>query len=128
MSKQYFNVIMPVGADILASTKQQFIQQVAQAHNLDVHFPRYSLSEPAFDIKAAIGDLKGALFVIADLSLERPSCYYELGIAETIGKKVYLIAGIETSIHQTSNRGDIRFYKDISHLKILIEEIIQCAL
>ena len=91
MSRRYFNVIMPMGSDQFASTKQQLIGQVAQVHDLETHFPKYSLSEPAFDMHAIIEDLKESLFVIADLSLERPSCYYELGVAEAFGnaKRVY---------------------------------------
>ncbi len=127
MTERYFNMIMPMGSDEDAPKKQHLIQQVAQTHDLVVHLPNYNLSEPSFDIHRELEDLKGSLFVIADLSLERPSCYYELGIAEALGKKIYLIARTGTDIHQTVNRKDIQFYRDMNHLQILIGDIIQSA-
>jgi len=117
-----------MGSDEHASKKQHLIQQVAQTHDLVVHLPKYNLSEPSFDIHVELEDLKGSLFVIADLSLERPSCYYELGIAEALAKKIYLIAHTGTDIHQTVNRIDIQFYRDMNHHKILIDEIIRRAI
>lgn len=117
-----------MASDEYASNKQQLIRQITHAHNLIVHLPNYDLDQPNFDIHTEIKDLEGSLFVIADLSLERPSCYYELGIAEAIGKKNYLIARTGTTIHQTVNRKNIQFYQDMYHFKILIDEIIKNAL
>lgn len=114
---------MPVGSDRLAATKQQVIENVAQTYGLAAHLPNYNLIEYAFNIKAALEDLKASLFVVADLSLERPSCYYELGIAEALGKKVYIIAQTGTVIHQTVNRKDTQFYNDTTQLKIIVDKI-----
>jgi hypothetical protein len=119
---------MPVDSDEHASKKQHLIQQMAQTHDLIAHLPKYNLSEPSFDIYVELEDLKGSLFVIADLSLERPSCYYELGMAEALEKKIYLIAHIGTAIHQTANRKNIQFYRDMNHLKILIDQTIRLAI
>jgi hypothetical protein len=33
-----------------------------------------------------------AVFVLADLSLERPSCYFELGLAQAVRAHVFVIA------------------------------------
>jgi hypothetical protein len=127
MIEQYFNVIMPMGSDEDALEKQHLIQQVARTYDFVAHLPKYNLSDPSFDIHRELEDLKGSLFIIADLSLERPSCYYELGVAEALGKKIYLIARIGTTIHQTVNRKDTQFYRDMNHLQILIADIIQHA-
>jgi hypothetical protein len=128
MIEQYFKVIMPVGSDKDAPEKQHLIEQVARTHDLGTHLPKYDLSKPSFDIHRELEDLKGSLFVIADLSLERPSCYYELGIAEAIEKKIYLIARTGTTIHQTVNRKEIQYYGDMSHFQSLIDNIIQHAI
>jgi len=128
MIEQYFKVIMPMGSDEDASKKQHLIQQVARTRDLVVHLPKYDSSKPSFDIHRELEELKGSLFVIADLSLERPSCYYELGIAEALEKKIYLIARAGTTIHQTVNRKDIQYYRDMNHLQILIDNIIQHAI
>jgi hypothetical protein len=127
MIEKYFNVIMPMGSDDDASKKQDLIQQAAQSHGLIAHLPKYNSSESSFDIHSALEDLKRSLFIIADLSLERPSCYYELGIAEALEKKIYLIAHVGTTIHQTVNRKDVRFYRDMNHLQILMTDVIRNA-
>lgn len=52
-------------------------------------------------------EIRGAQFVIADLTDERPSCYFEAGFAEALGKKVIYVAskqsvakpGTKTIIH-----------------------------
>ncbi len=52
-------------------------------------------------------EIHGALFVVADLTDERPSCYFEAGYAEALGKQVIYVAskqsvarpGTKTVIH-----------------------------
>jgi len=52
-------------------------------------------------------EIRGAQFVVADLTDERPSCYFEAGFAEALGKKVIYVAskqsvakpGTKTVIH-----------------------------
>lgn len=52
-------------------------------------------------------EIRGALFVVADLTDERPSCYFETGYAEALGKPVIYVAskqsvarpGVKTTIH-----------------------------
>ena len=60
-------------------------------------------------------NIKKASFVIADLAYERPSCYYELGLAQAMGKLTFFIALAGTKIHQTY--GDIHFYEGIEQYK-----------
>lgn len=52
-------------------------------------------------------EIRGSQFVVADLTDERPSCYFEAGYAEALGKKVIYVAskqsvakpGTPTKIH-----------------------------
>lgn len=52
-------------------------------------------------------EIRSALFVVADLTDERPSCYFEAGYAEALGRPVIYVAskqsverpGTETKIH-----------------------------
>lgn len=118
---------MPVGSDAYASAKQGMIQEISKQHDIEVHFPRYLLEEPHFDLNSTIEEMAYSLFIVADLTLERPSCYYELGIAEAIGKPVYLIAQHGTSIHQTASRSSVRFYNDLNELRTLLSAIIESA-
>src|SRR5918997_1247084 len=90
--KMYFYVIMPVGADKQFAAKKSIIQKVAQKENLTPYFPFDRTGNISFDINSTLSILKDAEFVLADLSMERPSCYFELGLTQAIGKDVYLIA------------------------------------
>lgn len=56
-----------------------------------------------------IDNIKEARFVVADMTNERPNCYYELGIAHALGKEV---------IHITSNKNHIHF--DVNDFNFII--------
>lgn len=120
----YFQIIMPVGSNPDADKKQKIIQSIADSIGIKPHFPRYATEDPVFNLQATLQNLKGASFVLADLSLERPSCYYELGLAEALGKPVYLIANKGTDIHQTASRRLVRYYKDDEDFKRLVSNIL----
>lgn len=125
MNKQsYFYVIMPLDSDNKSSEKVDVIRDSAHEHEFTTHFPNYKKDLPDFDLQSTIEDFQNALFVLADLTLERPSCYYELGIAEAIGATVYLVAAEGTDIHQTSHRTGIYFYRNLEHLREVISNIL----
>ena len=122
--RSYFYVIMPLDSDNQSSEKIKVIHGSADKYEFATHFPSYKKDLPDFDLQSTVDDFRNALFVLADLTFERPSCYYELGIAEAIGATVYLVAVEGTDIHQTSHRTTIYFYKDIEHLQEIIINIL----
>src|SRR5437868_14453810 len=95
-----FYVIMPVGADKQFHEKKAILQNIAHKNNLHAYFPFDRTDNRSFDINSTLSVLRNSDFVLADLSLERPSCYYELGLAQALSKDVYLIAACGTDIHQ----------------------------
>ena len=104
---------MPVGADGDSDRKQSIVRAVAALLNLKPHFPKYDTNQPAFDLKEFIEDIKGALFILADLSLGRPSCYYELGIADSVNTEsgrlsLDLQGGFEPDRSEAVAKGDGR--------------------
>src|ERR1700732_3449030 len=104
----YVHVIMPVGSDPFASEKKLAIAKGVRQAGLEVRFPDYLPLKPTFGLPKLVAEMRDADYVIADLSGERPSCYYKLGIAEAIGKKVYLGAETGTRIHQRVGRSVTR--------------------
>ena len=64
-------------------------------------------TDPAFAAKRA--------FILADVSLERPSCYFELGLMRATNVPIYLIAAEATPIHQVGDSGaaDVAFYSSL---------------
>ena len=123
----YFYVIMPVGADKRFTEKKRIIQKVAQEKNLVPYFPFDRNGNISFDITSTLSSLKDAEFVLADLSRERPSCYFELGLAQAVGKDVYLVAEQGTDIHQAHGRNSTRFYGGLQNYEQVISATLENA-
>jgi hypothetical protein len=54
--------------------------------------------------------IKSSYFIVADLTEERPNCFYELGYAHGIRKPVVLIAKIGTKVHFDVSHYPFVFY------------------
>lgn len=122
-----FYTIMPVGADPSSASKKKILERVAKELGLTPHFPYEKGKTVAFDIKSTLSTLKHADFVLADLSMERPSCYFELGLAQAIGKHVYLIARKNTDIHQADKRNFTHFYTDLESYLEVVSRVLKEA-
>ena len=104
------------------------IQSAAHNRGWDTHFPLTKayrqigglLNEPSFELTSVLQDMKTATLVIADLSLERPSCYYELGLAQSLGVPTLVLAASGTRIHQLADRENVLFYVDLKQLETLV--------
>jgi hypothetical protein len=127
MMDQEIYVIMPVGTDKGANAKRVIITRCAERHNLIAHFPMDRLKfelDPARALAETTQQILRSRLVLADLSLERPSCYYELGVAEALGARVSIIARTGTDIHQSVNRLAARFYDNMASYEGLIDVIL----
>lgn len=68
--------------------------------------------------------IDNSLFVIADVSFERPNCYYEIGYANGRGKYVFLICHQNSKPHfDLSNKYIHRFSDDNAVGKLLINKL-----
>lgn len=123
----YFYVIMPVGADHQFEDKRSILQKVAEKEGLTPYFPFHRTSKMTFDKETTLSDIRESDFVLADLSMERPSCYFELGLAQALGKDVYLIAQQDTDIHQAHGRGLTRFYEGLSDYEQVVSRVLKDA-
>ena len=123
----HFYVIMPVGADKYFEEKRSLIQRVAQREGLIPYFPYSRTGNISFDINATLSVLKDSEFILADLSMERPSCYFELGLAQALGKDAYLIAEQGTDIHQAHGRNLTRFYADLPSYEQVVSAMLKEA-
>jgi nucleoside 2-deoxyribosyltransferase len=86
------------------------LERLAKEFGFEAFFPLVHRRELSVDV--AVGDMRGAEFVLADLSRERPSCYFELGLAEALGLKVVLMAVKGTPIHQVGKATNVWFYSN----------------
>ena len=122
-----FYVIMPVGADKQFADKKSILEKVAQREDLTPYFPFDKANNEIFDINGTLSVLKDSDFVLADLSMERPSCYFELGLAQALGKDVYLVADQGTDIHQAHGRSLAHFYDGLQSYEKVVSNVLQEA-
>jgi hypothetical protein len=117
--------IMPVGSDPAYVWKREALQRVAARHGCSLHLPLEKAGPSGeFDLLRALQDIAEARFVLVDLSLERPSCYYEMGLAQSLHKRTVLIACAGTPIHQAYGRNGVRFFDDEASYASLLDELL----
>ncbi|MER6131630.1 hypothetical protein [Streptomyces sp. NPDC001815] len=124
---RYIYSIMPVSSDEEYYEKRASLSSVAGEFNLSVHFPLdRGLPEigKEFDLTRVVNEVKQAALVIADLSLERPSCYYELGLAQALGSHVALVARSDTNIHQAFGRNSVKEFRDLQEYSSTVRRIL----
>lgn len=122
-------VIMPVGSDRAFESKRAVLQASGHRHGWVMHFPMSTTAqtdesrtrEAHFELPEVIATMRKASLIIADLSLERPSCYYELGVAQTLGRPTFLLASVGTAIHQLAHRDKVHFYDGLNELSAVID-------
>ena len=73
------------------------------------------------DLKV-LSHIKLAEFIIADLTFERPNCYYEIGYAHALNKKVILTAKEGTKVHFDISTFPVISYKSMSDLERQLKE------
>lgn len=118
-------IIMPLGSDPTSASKQQAIRRGAARAGFSARFPNYPIPARDFELSGLVERLREAIVVLADLTGERPSCYYEIGVAEAIGVPILLVAQIGTHVHQVGNRSRIRFYADLTELEVMSGELLR---
>ncbi|MGR3759251.1 hypothetical protein ACUXV3_03865 [Roseobacteraceae bacterium NS-SX3] len=119
----YFYVVMPIGSDPDHPKKLDVLARLSSS-KLSAHFPTYSVREQKFDLENTLEELRAAKFVIADVSLERPSCYYELGLAHALRKRSYLVAEAATPIHQADQRESVIFYRGLAEFENAVKNVL----
>ncbi|WP_326725375.1 nucleoside 2-deoxyribosyltransferase [Streptomyces sp. NBC_00243] len=124
---RYIYSIMPVSSDEDYYAKRASLSSVAEEFSLTVHFPLdRGLPETGkeFDLARVVREVEQAAMVIADLSLERPSCYYELGLVQAIGTQVALIARSGTNIHQAFGRNSVKEFRNLQEYPSTVRQIL----
>jgi nucleoside 2-deoxyribosyltransferase len=120
-----FFMITPYATDPLFLQKKQIIEKISAHYKLEYNYAPINLSDSnIFDIDKTIKLLGNVDFVIADVSYERPSCYFEIGFVQALNKKVYLIATENSTLHQLLNRNEMKFYNNMIRYEELINSIL----
>lgn len=114
--------ISPVGTDPSYASKRQVLARVASSCGVAFFFPLDH--HQSFSVPAALNDLRASQLVVADLSFERPSCYFEVGLAQAIGTPVVLIAEKGTVFHQAGGTDRVITYGDLASYQAAVEHAL----
>jgi hypothetical protein len=119
-------VIMPVGSDSAYDERRARIDAAVRSlgmlpyHPLDHRHHNDDMS--ADEIR---DEVRGCVVALADLSLERPSCYYELGVVHGTGLPVAVVAEVGTMIHQTADRWSLSYYDSFDDLDSQVRAVLR---
>lgn len=122
---RYVYFISPVGSDPNYAAKRSILASLESELGVTFFFPLERRTSFAFEV--AKTDLELAYLVIADLSLERPSCYFELGVAEAVDAPVAVIVASGTVLHQTGNVLPLRTYADLDEYRNAVYQAVCSA-
>lgn len=114
--------IAPHYFDSEFDSKFQSIEKTAEEFGFEIS-KGIKNSENEFNRSETMKLYDSADYFIADLSFERPSCYYEVGFVQGLQKKVFLIALKNTIIHQVE--GEVIFYSNINEYEETINHIFR---
>jgi nucleoside 2-deoxyribosyltransferase len=116
-------VIMPVGSDPEAESRRASIVAAARVWGLSTWFPLdHRRHGDEVDPSTIRAEMQRATVALADLSLERPSCYFELGVAVGAGLPTIVVAAAGTPIHQTTDRSVVAFYNSLEGLTKILDD------
>lgn len=135
-------VVMPIQGDKLGSQEEQRIfreydERFKAIEEVISGFEsvaiRIDKEHPLEDLVGRIKkEIREAKFVVADLTDERPSCYFEAGFAEALPRPIIYLAskdsiakpGIKTKIHFDIHM-NIHFFSNHSELKEKLKSAIE---
>jgi hypothetical protein len=118
-------MVAPYGSDPFFDTKRHIILEAASSKSLSIVFGPHRRPLDEDDCQITVQLIRSADAIIADLSYERPSCYFEVGFAQALAKPIHLIALNNTPIHQVLNRDSVKYYRDTAEYRRLIMEIME---
>lgn len=111
-------IITPHYSDPEFEKKRDLLLKIASDYHVEALYGSNRGFEA--DVDESLTLLENADSILADLSLERPSCYFEVGFAQSKNKLVHLIARVGTEIHQVRSRNKVQLYESLSDYEQLL--------
>ncbi len=135
-------VVMPIQGEKHGSQEQQRVyreydERFESLESVVAKFGgvaiRIDKEHPLEDLVGRIKkEIRGAKFIIADLTDERPSCYFEAGFAEALPRPVIYVAskqsvikpGTDTRVHFDIHM-NVHFFTNLKELKDKVSDAIE---
>lgn len=116
-------IITPYDSDPLFVRKRNIVEAIAAKFGMFPHYGPYGQPNTDSTARSVVDLIRQAEFFVADLSYARPSCYFEVGFAQALGKDGHLTAIEGTPIHQVLDREQVTFFKDLQEYETLINQV-----
>lgn len=120
-----FFLITAYSIDPDYKAKRNIIEHILSEFGWQLMLAEDEKSKGSLSAEKTIELFNNCDYFIADLSFERPSCYYEIGYLQALHKEIFLISRDSENIHQLINRAQIEFYNDLDEYKKLIEKKVR---
>jgi hypothetical protein len=115
-------VIMAVGSDPAHDDRRARIDAAIGSLGMIAYHPLdYRDHADDMSVEDIRAEVRDCVVALADLSLERPSCYYELGVVHGTGLEVAVVAEVGTMIHQTADRWSLSYYDSLDDLESQVQ-------
>ncbi len=111
----------PENEDVYAAYKECFSKFGVKAVRAD------EIEHEDVITKRIIEEIRISEFLVGDLTNERPSVYYEIGYAHSLGRRVILYRKAGTSIHFDLAAYNCPEYKNITELKSILMKRLEEA-
>ncbi len=125
-------VITAYRLDQLYAEKRSIVERLARKYKMQAYYAMFQapLLHGGFNLLETQRLIEFADFIIADLTYERPSCYYELGFAQGLRKPVDLIAFESSHAEyipppEVLNIDTLRTYRSLATYATTIEELLR---
>lgn len=114
--------ISPVASDPEYRDKRAVLAEIALECGVEFFFPLDRNS--SFSVEVTVQDLRRSWLAIADLSLERPSCYFEVGLAQGIGVPLAFLAAENSVLHQAGDIAELLRYSSLQTYRKCVRELL----
>lgn len=116
-------IVLPVRSDPHFKFKRLMWLDVARSSGHEIVMPD-GTPPGAFDLERALEVLNTVQLVVADLTFERPSCYYELGLAQALGLPAVVLNRADCAKHQHAPVVAQYSYEDLSDYAGVVKQIL----
>ena len=123
MKKAFF--IAPYRIDLEYLAKKNIVANLCVSNNLEFLIAEDIQTGNSLNAKDTLKLLNECDFAIADLSFERPSCYYEVGYLQALNKTVHLICKSNTTVHQVLQVENLITYSNLDDYRLAIEKVLK---
>lgn len=109
----------------LFEEKKKIIEESSRKYQIQTFFGHKTKNIMHFDLEESMNLLLKADYYLADLTYERPSCYFEVGYIQALGYPIQILAQRGTEIFQVLHREQVEFYSNLAEFKKIVVETFE---